>query len=76
MRGDALMAPAEVILDIRNYVTRLAWETRKGNPESTYSLPERKENDELDGDNFKEWAMFHKVASELDVELYETVHRN
>ena len=32
MRGDALMAPAEVMLDIRNYVTVLTWAMRKGDP--------------------------------------------
>ena len=42
---------------------------------STYSLPERKEDDELNRDNFEKWAMLCEVASELDVELNETVHR-
>lgn len=41
---------------------------------STYSLPERKKDHELNRDNFEKWAMLCKVASELDVELNETVH--
>ena len=41
----------------------------------TYGLPERKEDDELDRDNFEKRAMYRKVVPELNIELDERIHR-
>jgi len=46
----------------------------EGVRKSTYSLPERQEDDKLDGCHFEKWLVLGEIRSELDVELDEAVH--
>ena len=47
----------------------------KGDTRYTHGLPERKEDDELDRDNFEKRTMYCKVVPELNIELDERIHR-